>query len=249
MRINLEKTTPGYSKQNVLVSINALVDTDIGLYNLIKEQYLDPGVFDIEYFKNSSILDFIETTYFREDDNPLYLIANKDNLNKDLLDAFYIDFYKNVFKDIYDRSTYTDILHLINSFVDTGEIDVTILYYNKYCLDKLKEDQKDQLDSKVNFIYFEDLTSEKLDSYTQIFLRSIYEVDQLPINGFTSPKCFYFSSFRPNIDMKKKDLKRTDVLNELMTGKLHHDISIFDMYNNEVIDCSFKNKDKGEDIS
>ena len=57
---NIEGLTPNF-KQNVLISINALIDIDVGLFNLIKEDYLDPSVFNIEYFKSSTVKDFIQT--------------------------------------------------------------------------------------------------------------------------------------------------------------------------------------------
>ena len=81
--IKLDTLTPNF-RQNALISINALIDIDIGLFTLIKEQYLDPSIFNVDYFKESNILDYINTTYYRKVDNPLYLISNIND--KNLLD-------------------------------------------------------------------------------------------------------------------------------------------------------------------
>ena len=61
--INVDGVTPNY-KQNVIISVNALIDVDTGLFKLIRDEYLDPNVFNAKYFTESSIVDFITTTYY-----------------------------------------------------------------------------------------------------------------------------------------------------------------------------------------
>ena len=58
--IKLDGLTPNF-KQNVLISVNSLIDIDIGLFFLIKDEYLDPSVFSVDYFEKSNIIDFIKT--------------------------------------------------------------------------------------------------------------------------------------------------------------------------------------------
>lgn len=229
---NIEGLTPNF-KQNVLISINALIDIDVGLFNLIKEDYLDPSVFNIEYFKSSTVKDFIQTTYFRTNDNPLYDISVIDNT--ELLDDYYAQFCTDMFDDIYDKSTYTDIVNLISLFLDTNEIDVTIMYYRDHSYKMLLEDiEGGRLPKKIKLIDGKKLKGHDLDKYSQIYLRSIYEFSNLPLKSFTSPKNFYISSFGPNFN-EKGALKITPAIHDLMFGKLMHDISIFDIYSKDNI--------------
>jgi hypothetical protein len=225
--IKADGLTPGY-RQHALISINALVDIDIGLFTLIRDEYLDPSVFNLDYFKNSNILDFIKTTYFRHTDNPLYAISNIDH---DTLDEYYMEFYKTQFEAIYDRSTYTDILHIIKLFLESKEIEVSVLYYKDYCRGKLENDQANGvLDPRVNLVDAKLLRGNQINDYNEIYLRSITEFDALPIKSLMGPKNFYISSFGPNFSELTGKIIRTEGLNTIMTSKLMHEISIFEMY-------------------
>ena len=226
--IKLDKLTPDY-KQNVLISINALVDIDIGLLKLIKEEYLDPKVFNVKYFEKADMIDYIRTTYFRKADNPLYYISI--NPDHHLLDEYYIEFCKTQYEEIYDRSVYTDLLPMINLFLESGEISIAIMYYKDYSLTKLKEDQEAGiLNNKITFIDGKNLKGNIMNNFNQIYLRSVTEFNILPIAQMITPKTFYISSFGPNFG-ENGDIKRNDNLNKIMTGKIMHEIATFDMYN------------------
>lgn len=218
-------------KQNVLISINALIDIDVGLFRLIQEEYLDPQVFNEDFFQNSTIVDFIKTTYFRKDDNPLLDVAIIDD--KDTLMEYYAQFNNEMYNEIYDRSTYTDVLPMLYLFLDSGDIDITILYYKDYCKEQLEKDIEDgTLPKDVKLLSIKELSPRILNTFTSIYVRSIFEIEKLPVSGFTSPKCFYISSFGPNFN-KDGNLKRYTVLNKIVTGKLMHEINVFEMYTKE----------------
>ena len=230
--IKLDTLTPNF-RQNALISVNALIDIDIGLFTLIKEQYLDPSIFNVDYFKESSILDYINTTYYRKVDNPLYLISNIND--KNLLDEYYVDFFKSAYNDIYDRSTYTDMLSVVEMFIDSKEIDVSILYYKDYSFEELKKDQeKGILPPSLKFIDAKSIKPTQLNEFKEIYVRSVTELDVLPIKKLISPKNFYISSFGPNFS-ENGQIKRNEGLINIMTSKLMHDISIFDIYNQKNI--------------
>lgn len=230
--------TPGYS-QNILISVNALVDIDIGLYNLVKEQYLDPTVFDEDYLTKANTLDFIMSTYFRKYDNPLYNIAIIND--KKILDDYYMEFMKTQYNDIYDRSIYTDVLSLINNLYDNNDIKITILYYTEYAKEQLIKDQeKGILNSKVEFINIKDFKKE-VDKYNDIYFRSIFELNNIDKKLFTSPKRFYISTFSRNYDSSGRMIK-IPILEEIMTDKLLHEISEFSLYNTSIINKNRKIK-------
>lgn len=232
--IKLNAQTANYRKQNILISINSLIDIDVGLMYLIKEQYLDPTVFSQEIFETYSIVDFIKKTYFRTEMNPLYDVAVIEDWK--LLDDYYMEFNKEMYNDIYDRSTYTDVISMIYMFIDAGEFDVSILYYRDYSKEQLEKDiEEDKLPKEVKLVDAKTLTGRELDKYDEIYLRSVYELDRLPIDNFTYPKSFYISSFRTNFDADF-NIMRTDPLNKLMSeSKLNHELSVFSMYNSKNI--------------
>ena len=70
-------------KMAPLISFNTIFDIDVGLIQLIYDEYLDPKVFNIDIF-NKSLKDIIKLLYFRTEKNPLYLFAN-DNISKENL--------------------------------------------------------------------------------------------------------------------------------------------------------------------
>ncbi len=219
--------TPNY-KQNILISVNALIDIDIGLYLLIKDEYLDPDIFDVDFFNSSNMLKFISTSYLRVDDNPLYNVSVSTDHN--LLDEYYAQFITDKYNEIYDKSVYTDIIKLLFMFCEVGELNTSILYYKDYSFDMLQKDiESGVLPKNISLVDAKTLKGRDLDKYNQIYLRSIHEFDVLPLNSFTTPKNFYISSFGPNYDSKGL-LKRNNSLSRVMFGKLMHDITIFDMY-------------------
>ena len=229
--INVDGVTPNY-KQNVIISVNTLIDVDTGLFKLIRDEYLDPNVFNAKYFTESSIVDFITTTYYRIEDNPLYPVSIIHD--KDVLDSYYIEFMQTQYNEIYDKSVYTDVLPMIELFIDSKEIDVTILYYRDHALEKLQRDQEaGKINKAVKFVPAKDIKAGKLNEYNQIYIRSVNELDVLPIKQLMSPKTFYISTFGPNYNIETGKIKRTSGLNDIITSKLMHELVTFDMYSNK----------------
>ena len=240
--MKLDGLTPNFN-QKVLISVNSLIDIDIGLLLLIQKEYLDPSVFDVSYFKKSTIIDFIKTTYYRSEGNPLYSISViKDHK---LLDSYYMEFFQTSYEQIYDMSVYTDVLSMIELFLETNEISVDVLYYKDYSITRLAVDQAlGKLPESLKFISINDLKSKEFNEYNQVYLRSVTEFDVLPVKSLISPKSFYISSFGPNFSETGR-IKRSKGLNDIMTSKLMHEIAIFDMYSNKNI--QYKKEDKNKE--
>ena len=241
--IKIANITPGYS-QNALISVNALVDIDIGLYNLIKEQYLDPSVFNEELLKSISIIDMINMTYFRKEDNPLYDISCIDN--KKELDDYYMQFMENQYKEIFDRSIYTDVLKLIDLLLESNEVKITILYYSDYAKEQMEKDQElGKLNKSIQFISIKELPK-KVNTFNEIYLRSIYEFENLKDEYFTSPKVFYISTFGKNYDSLGRLIKLPSI-DKIMTSKLMHEIFTFSLYNTGTIHKDIIEGDSNKD--
>ena len=225
-------TPDSYHIHNALISVNALVDIDAGLYHLIKEQYLDPSVFNEELLKSMSIKDIINTTYFRRNDNPLYDISCISDRKE--LDNLYMEFLEKRYNDIFDRSVYTDLKSVVNAFIESNEVNITVLYYSKYAKEQLERDQaEDKLNKKIEFISKEELPK-RIDSFDEVYLRSIYEFDNFDDNKLTKPKVFYISTFRRNYDELGRLIK-LPAIEKIMTSKLMHEIFTYSLYNIENI--------------
>ena len=81
-----------------LISINALIDTDIGLYNLIKESFLNYSVFRRDFFAKPQ-KEIIKALYYRMEDNPLAIMVN-DNIPKNDIEDYYKQFFDQHKKEI-----------------------------------------------------------------------------------------------------------------------------------------------------
>jgi len=230
--IKASDITPGVSKHNVLISVNALVDLDVGMYKLIRDEYLDPSVFNQDFLLKASIMEYIQTSYYRTEDNLLYPISIIDD--HELLDEYCAQFIKTEYNTIYDKATYTDILEMIRLFIASKEANITIYYYGDYVKSQLENDIKDgTLPSKISLLDAKELKSPSvINKFDQIYIRSIYELDEFALKGLESPKNFYISNFGPNFD-SKGNLKRTTSLKIIQMGQLMHNILIYTLYNQE----------------
>ena len=110
----------GASKMAPLISFYTIVDIDVGLIRLIKREYLNPSVFDVEFFRRP-LISIIHDLYYRKMQNPIYLFA-KDNIEKEKIDQYYSDFLNEKMDDILDLSVTTSMEDLIELFADSSEI-------------------------------------------------------------------------------------------------------------------------------
>ena len=225
---NIGGVTPDFN-QTPLISFNAICDTDIGLIRLINKEYLDKTVFDEEKCGLDNI-ELIKLLYYRSDFNPLSVIA-KDPKDVKTLDEYYIQFMQKRIDDIIELSLYTEIYNLIKLYIDSREIFPTLLYYNE-AQKQVLYNEKDF--SSLNKICIDTLPQKKMDTFSQIFVKDVRELEALPSS--TTDKTYYISSFRPNFFIENMELKRNKALEDIITTQYcKNNISIFDMYNEDIL--------------
>ena len=74
-------------KMTPLISFHAIVDIDVGLINLIKQEYLDERVFNKDFF-TQPIYAIIADRYYRKERNPLLVFA-KNKKDTETLNGYY----------------------------------------------------------------------------------------------------------------------------------------------------------------
>ena len=213
-------------KMTPLISFHAIVDIDVGLINLIKQEYLDERIFNKDFF-TQPIYAIIADLYYRKERNPLLVFA-KNKKDTETLNGYYEEFLERCYPEIIDKSVSTELLPLIETFNQTQEIRASILYYRPEELEALE--QIPELSSNPKILLKTMSMKEKNEKYGQFFLKTIEEAD--PFCSCKS-KTFYFSASGINLTETNDDIKDSDILGDIM--KNHNAISIFDLYKKDII--------------
>ena len=145
-----------------LISFDSIVDTDVGLVNLIRKEYLDTKVFNKDFF-DMQFYEILKQLYHRKEKNLLYLFAI-DTSNTELLDSYYNEFMERCMPQILEMSITTEILTLIDQFNSSQEIKSTILCYSE---DQLRIIQEEPTLKKNRKVLLSDLTEKEKQSFSQ----------------------------------------------------------------------------------
>ena len=113
---------------NILVDFNMVVDTDLGLINMMKKEYNNTE-FVLSYINSMNDKIIIEQLLDRKEKNPLSIII-KDEY-KDSIDNLYKEFLETEYDNILKYNTLTDIMNLIRVYINTGAVYITIICKNK----------------------------------------------------------------------------------------------------------------------
>lgn len=216
----LSKIAQASLRSELLIDFNTLVDTEIGLFELIRREYLDPDVFNVELL-NSDIKKLLSLLITREEVNPLYLIAN-DNIDRKDLDDYYKEFIETKYIDILIYSVTTEMERLIALSKSEPSVHVTFLCNSKAEIDLLKF-INGLKDIKYHAILSKDINDVSI--YTSYYFK--YITDDLSKYIFKF-KNYYFSSYKLNFDNEMKFIKREyiDKINS-MGGEIY----MMDLYN------------------
>lgn len=208
-----------------LISFYSLFDLDSGLIKLINKEYLDKNVFDKTFF-DKKFVDILSDLYYRSFDNPLLLFA-KDKSNINLLDNYYKEFLQKRIDTILDLSVTTEMMNVVKLFVESNEVQVTVLYYT--------EAQKDLLEAqpilkKVKLANINKLTRKEITSFNQFYFKEIDEARKFLSCKY---KTFYFSTFGMNMNENGDDLKLSDIIGHL--SKNNNVINLFNLYRTDIV--------------
>lgn len=137
---------------NPLIDFNFILDTEIGLIRLIREQFQDDRAFKLDIL-NKSDRAILSLLYSRKDPNPLSVISTEDNIEH--IDALYKSFMDNCKEEIIQRSVAENqimsfVTMAINSEANFG-LNITLV-----CADELEKKELSSHFNKPKIITYED---------------------------------------------------------------------------------------------
>lgn len=113
---------------NILVDFDIVIDTDLGLINLMKKEYNNTD-FVLSYINNMKDKVIIEQLLQRKNKNPLSIVIKQEYM--DSIDNLYKEFLETDYDNILKYSKVTDIMNLMNAYINTGSVHVEIICKNK----------------------------------------------------------------------------------------------------------------------
>lgn len=190
-----------------LIFFDCIYDTDVGLIELIRREYRDSSMFNLESldsFENRRQL--IKFLYLRDQPNPILPFMNNKN-DIETADDLYNQFMSKEYYNILDLCVRTDLYNALLLFINAEEIRTTVFCKNdleRYLL----ENDPDLSDLEI--IDSVDLNN-KINSFEQFYFKSIYDHTQLNIYNIIRHKVIYYMDYRFNLDSKNniKDSKQT----------------------------------------
>lgn len=180
---------------NILVEFDMIVDTEIGLMRLIRDEYCNKSIFYTSVLEmNDHLLKglLMERTMF----NPLQ-VPFRDESKVEMMDSFYRQFFEKRYDDILSKSCTTTILKAVKKFIDTeGIIRVTILCEDEKQKLIIKELFKDCL---MSLLSIEVINGPLYDvtRFSELFVR---DVRRLPRYENLYGKSIYIARYNHNLD-------------------------------------------------
>lgn len=206
---------------SLLIPFDMVVDTDYGIIQVVKEKYLN------NKYMNKNIITAMneENILFsmligRQDPNILKLLLNPeykasaDNLYKQIKDDNYVD--------IIDKSCVTNITVLIEQYLKTNLIDITI-----WCRNGIEKKFINKEIPKINVIMANNLSMIDLLPYDGIFLKDIRDAKNLNTTGRT----IYIGNYRFNYEQPPEDQNIRTIGPLMGYVPANTDVKSVDIYN------------------
>jgi hypothetical protein len=211
---------------NVLITFNMIMDIDIGLLHLIKEEYNDPSVFnnDVLNLNDRHLAGLIREN---ETSNPIDLILlDKD---KEQSDSFYNEFISNKYDKILEYSPYTTFVNMIKAFIDSeGVIKVNILCSNKSEEEIVKKVMSDCHPSYYKIITTDDWSSVDLKYYDTMYIK--YTEDLLRFNNVMGKNlmvCDYRCNLEESEYQKKNKIPKLEISAPFSVNNEFYNITLY----------------------
>ena len=206
-------------RSEILIEFDCYVDTEFGLLQLVKKNFLDKDVFNINKLYNQSPRKLILSLIDREERNPLSVIANEGVSKKDL-DDYYNEFMKDEYKNILNLSVTTEIKSLIELMKTEPGIHVTFLCKNEDEVNILKDDS-----STDNCKFIMEDPNNDYSKFTAFYFKYM---DENVLRYLYKYKAYYFSKYRLNFD-KEFNMVEPEIVNKIILRG--GTIEILDLYN------------------
>lgn len=193
---------------SILVDFDSLIDTDLGLLRLIKNEYNNPKYLDSDYLNNVEYNVLVYSLVKRENENPLTLVV-KDNYI-DSIEELRNQFFRDDYKKILKQSGETNLVSLIKQYIYSNQIDVTVL-----CKNKEEEAIIKNIYDKIKIIVENNYSNISIDKYDCLFFKKAKDLLKLKnVKVKNIYICNYNFNLQKNSD-KLIDLEGLEEVNEI----------------------------------
>ena len=155
------------------VPFDMIIDTDLGLWKLIQDQYPNDNFFyqGMIYERDLNFMKYIMV--IRKDKNPLKSILKPDYIKN--ADSLYGQFMKEKYDDILSLSTNTGIYDLICRSKSVNDVlKFTVLCKSQKEVDEVRRRFKKH-DIDIKTILYNDLSEIDISSYGSIYIKDIHD--------------------------------------------------------------------------
>ena len=214
----------------VLVLFDTIIDTDYGLFKVVKKEYSkneyvnrelinsinDTVIFDfLNSRKQENILDSLLKPLYRNSSTKLY---------NEIISTNYIE--------ILEESSVTNVNTLVQNFIDSGLVDVTVL-----CKNKIEEQTIKNKIINVSTITANDFSMLDISEYSSIFIKCIKDLSKF--KKYLPGMQVYMLNYPFNFESDKnnKMMPRLDIMTQFRN--IQFEMNIVDVYN---IDDKYKIK-------
>lgn len=203
------------SKNSILVDFNMIIDTDLGLFKIIKERYSNGQFVNGLFFKmNDEVL--IYELLMRKEINPLSIVLKKELL--DNRDSLYKEFIDVEYDNILKASKGTNILDLMCVYLSTGSADVVV-----FCKNKSEEQLINKYNNELRTIIVDEYKDIDISQYDSIFIKDYTQCTKF---SNLNAKNIFVARYKFNLDDELTPIK--DI--SLLVGKTNM-VSLIDIYN------------------
>lgn len=214
----------------VLILFDTLVDTDYGLFKVFKKEYSKNEYVNkllINSINDTNIFDFLNS---RKEENILNILLK--DIYRNSSNKIYNEIMTTNYIKVLEESSVTNINTLMNNYLASGLVDITIL-----CKNKIEEQTVKSKIKNVNTITSNDFSMIDISEFGSIFVKNIKDLIQF--KKYLDGKQVYLSNYPFNFEMDKhyKSMPLMSVISQL--GNPHFEVNVVDVY---TIDDKYKIK-------
>lgn len=214
-------------KSYPIVTFNQIIDTDLGLLQMINNKYHNTNTFYWSLLEAQAKLK-LGLLYNRKHSNPLTVIA-KDRDNIELLDEYYDQFMKEEYVAILKESIITRLYNAVKEFTLNSYVQVTIVCKNSLEENYLNKIDKD-LSSKCSIVVDKNGYSSLLkdDKYSPVYIKNVE--DSIPLLDKLKGRSIFIADYRFNFE----DDERTKFINNYqeVLGAISN-VRVYNIYDKE----------------
>lgn len=196
---------------DILTDFDIILDTDIGVLNVLKYKYNNPNYFNSDLINNIDDKALVYNLIHRRYDNILDLFIKEEY--KEQSGSLYNQIVTNNLDDVYNNSLLTECFNLFKVYLQTNVISITVL-----CKNEKEEQIINELDSNFKILRYSDSEKINCDEYDSIFLKNYKDVSKF--KKLESKNIFIYN-YANNLD-KEKNVPLLDIsLMVAMSNKVY----------------------------